>query len=828
MNKPLKYLLIGVGVVILLLAGALAAAATLFDPNDYRDTIAAKVKEQTGRDLQLGEIGLKVFPWLKASARGVVLGNAPDFGSEPFAQVGEADVGVKLFPLLFDRKVEVSTVKLSGLRLNLQVDKDGRNNWADLAKDKPEEEKKEDKAGGFDMKSLDISGVEISDSSAKYSDARSGKSYQIDKLRLETGALSPGKPFDVALGLTAIASAPAASADLDLKTTVDYQAETSLLKLSDLALKLKAAGKQVAGGKDANADLELSGAATVDMARKRVGTENLKLKLKGQGMGLDADTELAAQVLADYGQKLYNAKGLVFTGTVAGQGVPGGKQPLKLSGDFSYDGAKGAMAFEKGALAVAGLDLKTTIRGEGLGEGGTPRLHGPISIAPFNPRPLMNQLGIKLETADPEALKSVSLAANYSGTFSSARFEQMNFKLDQTTMQGMFGLRDFKAKAMEMALKIDEINADRYLPPKKPGQEKPVAAAGDKKFDDQPLPTEALQKLNANGTLDIGKLTINGLKLSNVSLKLSGAPGATQAQNISAQLYGGKVSLSNAMTPGKEPGYAIRTQLSALQAAPFLKDLIGKDPVSGLGNFDVSLNSRGNTYGEFKKALNGDLSFRIENGAVKGFNLAQTVRKAKATLAGNMNYTETEQPVTDFTVFTATAKIINGVLKSDLLDAASPLFRVAGEGQVDLVNETINYLAKPTIVNTITGQEGKGLEQLKGIMIPIRLSGNMYKPKVSLDLKAALQQQATEKLRENLKGEEDKLKAKLGEKLGIPTEKDGKPLDKQELKQELNNKLGDLLFGKKKKQEAAPAPAPAPAEPAAPAEQKPAEAAPAK
>ncbi|HEY0915510.1 MAG TPA: hypothetical protein VGE22_11620, partial [Solimonas sp.] len=144
----------------------------------------------------------------------------------------------------------------------------------------------------------------------------------------------------------------------------------------------------------------------------------------------------------------------------------------------------------------------------------------------------------------------------------------------------------------------------------------------------------------------------------------------------------------------------------------------------------------------------------------------------------------------------------------------------------DLVNETINYLAKPTIVNTITGQEGKGLEQLKGIMIPIRLSGNMYKPKVSLDLKAALQQQATEKLRENLKGEEDKLKAKLGEKLGIQTQKDGKPLDKQELKQELNNKLGDLLFGKKKKQEAAPAPAPA--EPVTPAEQKPVEAAPAK
>ncbi|AXQ31049.1 AsmA family protein [Solimonas sp. K1W22B-7] len=814
MNKPLKYLLIGVGVVVVLLAGALTAAATLFDPNDYRDTIAAKVKEQTGRDLQIGEIGLKVFPWLKASAKGVVLGNAPGFGSEPFAQVGEADVGVKLFPLLFDKKVEVSTVKLSGLRLNLQVDKDGKNNWADLVKEKPEDEKKPKDEQGFNPKSLDISGVEISDSSARYSDARSGKSYQIDKLRLETGALRPGNPFDVNLGLTAIASAPAATADVELKSTVDYQAEADTIKLSGLTLKLKAAGKQIAGGKDANADIELSGGAVVDMAKKLLNTQELKLKLKGQGMGFDADTELAAAILADYGNKLYNAKGLVFTGTVAGADVPGGKQPLKLSGDFSYDGAKGNMAFQQGALAVAGLDLKTSIIGEGLGEGGTPRLHGPISVAPFNPRPLMQQLGIKLETADPEVLKNVSLAANYSGSFTSARFNDLNMKLDQTTMRGMFGISNFKAKAMEMGLKIDEINADRYLPPKKPGQEKPVAAAGNKNFNDQPLPTEALKKLNANGTLDIGKLTINGMKLSNVSLKLSGAPGATQAQDISAQLYGGKVSLTNRMSPGAQPGYAIKTQLSALQAAPFLKDLIGKEPVSGLGNFDVSLNSHGNTYGEFKKALNGDLSFRVENGSVKGFNLAQTVRKAQAALGGNLNDTETEAPQTDFSVFSASARIIDGVLKSDLLDAASPLFRVSGQGQVDLVNETINYLATPTIVNTITGQGGKGLEQLKGIAIPIRLSGNMYKPKVSLDLKAALQQKATEKVR-------DELTNKLGDKLGIATTKDGKKLDKQELKQELNNKLGDLLFGKKKKkEEAAPATAPAPATP--PAEPAPA------
>ena len=73
-------------------------------------------------------------------------------------------------------------------------------------------------------------------------------------------------------------------------------------------------------------------------------------------------------------------------------------------------------------------------------------------------------------------------------------------------------------------MKIDTIDADRYLPPKAP-----EPAAGTKKEPENSdinnirLPTELLEQLNANGTLDIGQLKINGLKMSDVRLKLSGS-----------------------------------------------------------------------------------------------------------------------------------------------------------------------------------------------------------------------------------------------------------------------------------------------------------------
>lgn len=827
MNPLVKKLLIGVGVLLLLIVGIAIAVPLVFDPNDYRDEIAARVKQQTGRELQLGEIGLTVFPWLRATAKGVVLGNAEGFGPQPFAEVGEADVGVKLFPLLFDKRAEVSTVTLKGLRLNLAIDAQGRNNWSDLVKEKPEEEQKqpEDKKG-FDPNQLDISGIEIEDASASFSDARSGKRYDVSRLKLETGAIRPDKPFDVELALNAQSAQPQAAADLELSGRVEQNREAQTLAVRGLQLKLKGGGPKLAGGKDAKADLELQGDVLHNLGKKLLTVDGLQLKLKGSGLGMETDSELKGRVIADLEKALYQLPGLTLSGTVAGAGIPGGKQPLKLSTDAQMDRKAGTLLLDKLQLQTAGLDLRSRIAGSGLGEGQTPSFSGPISIAPFNPRPLLEQLGVKLQTADPQVLTQASLSAQFRGGSRSAHFDQLQLKLDQSTVQGSLGIRDFKTKALELGLKVDQFDADRYLPPKKAqeaGKDKAAPPAGSKTaINDIKLPTEALQKLNANGTIDIAALKLNNLKLSDVRLKLSGAPGSAQTQELSAQLYGGRVATTSRVTPGTEPGVAFKAQLASLNAAPFLKDLIGKDRVSGLGNLTLDLSGRGDTVGELRRTLNGDFAFRVENGAVKGFNLAQVVRRAQATLGGNVAYQEAaEAPQTDFTVFSASARIINGVLKSDQLDGASPLFRVGGAGEIDLANETINYLAKPTIVNTLKGQGGKGLEQLAGLTIPIRLSGNLYHPKVSLDLKTALQQKATEQLRGQLKDKEDelrgKLQEKLGEKLGGSTAT-GEAPSGDALKQQLNDKLGDLLFGKKKK--SAPAePAPQPQTAPPPAEQ---------
>ena len=206
----------------------------------------------------------------------------------------------------------------------------------------------------------------------------------------------------------------------------------------------------------------------------------------------------------------------------------------------------------------------------------------------------------------------------------------------------------------------------------------------------------------------------------------------------------------------------------------------------------------GRTVGAAKKALDGKLAFNLSDGAVKGFNLGQIMRSGQALLARQMPAAATTE-ATDFAELRGSGVIVDGVIKSDDLTAKNPLLRLEGAGEVNLVNETINYLAKPTLVNTAGGQGGKELANLSGIAVPIRISGNLYTPKVSIDWQSALKQQAVTELREKLGVSEEVVREKREELRGKAKEAIGKELLK--------------LFGGKPS--SPPPPAEKPAEPAA-------------
>lgn len=770
MAKPLKIVLIVLGTVLALFVGVAVAVPLLFDPNDYRAQITGAAKDATGRELTLGDIKLSVFPWVAVRLADVSLGNAAGFGTEPFATVGEADVSVKLLPLLLDRRIEIGTVTLAGLSLNLMKNAEGKDNWSDLSKpdETPEEPKPEQPAGesAFDLKSLNVGGIVIEDANLSYSDAQAGKSYKVEHLNLKTGALAVGNPVDLSLALAVISTAPQMRADITLDSQLDADMDNQLYKLDALKLTVKADDSQ-----GMKADIALDGGkSAVDLKAQTVSVDGLNTQIKAAMKDLKADLALSGNLAGKLDTQVFDIAGLKLDGKAAGKSIPGGEQPFSLSGGaMNFDAKQGTMKIVGAVLQAAGLHISTDIAGEGL-LGEEPKLHGPIKLQKFSPREVMTKLGIKPpETADPTVLKEMAFSADFAGGTKSATLKNMKLTMDQTTASGQVNIKDFATQAIEFAFKVDQLDADRYMAPKPAeGSVKEAPVKDGKKPDIAKieLPAKTLDDLNVQGTLDVGLLKASGIKLSNAQVKLAGGKGQVKTQTVSAKLYGGSIGLDHRFTPGAKPQYQFKTSLNTLNAAPFLKDFLGKDYVSGLANFSLNAGGNGLKVGDLLRTLNGDTGFKVENGAVKGFNLASIIRKSKAMLAGNLQYQETEPQQSDFSVFSGSAKIVNGIIKADTLSAAAPLFRLTGAGEIDLVNQTINYLAKPTIVETSKADDGKDFGELKGLTIPVKLSGSLFAPSYKVDLQEALKQKAMAKVNEKVEENKAKIQQKINDKLG--------------------------------------------------------------
>jgi len=248
MGKLLKI----VSGLVLLIVGAAIVAPRVIDPNDYREQIQTVVKEKTGRDLAInGDLSLSLFPWIGIGINDVSLSNAVGFKAEPFAKIQEADVKVKLLPLL-SQQVEVSTVVLKGMSLSLEKNKAGKTNWDDMVhpstepdatKDKPTEQ-----SSTLAMSAIAIGGLQIVDANITWDDASKGVRYSLAGLDLTTDALSLGSPMDVELALTVDSRKPKATVGLKLNGDLVINSAFNQFDFQGMTLVLDAAGNAVPEG----------------------------------------------------------------------------------------------------------------------------------------------------------------------------------------------------------------------------------------------------------------------------------------------------------------------------------------------------------------------------------------------------------------------------------------------------------------------------------------------------------------------------------------------------------------------------------------------------
>jgi AsmA protein len=741
--KVLRIIGIIIAALLVIVAAGIAFVMAKFDASFIKAEVTKVVQEKKQRSLKI-DGPLELTFWPNLGVRVGKLSLSEHKSATEFLALDSVRVSVAVMPLL-SKQIVVDTIELGGAKATLIRHKDGTLNIADLLA--PDKEPSP-------LVKFDIAGIKVANSQLAFRDEQGGATYAVSALNLTTGHLANAAEGPLELAAKVTASKPKTAADLRIAGRYRYDLAKQDFGLAkfDAALKGEVAGVQ-------GLDLALAAAQlAAKPATSELLVDGLTLTAKGK-QGADAfDLKLEAPKLSLTPDKASGEK-IALTANLTGA-------QKTIAAKLGLAGVEGSAK----AVKIARLDLDLDARvGETSARG---KLSSPVAVQVEATTVELPKLAGDLDIASPQMpMKQVKLPlagharANWGKQTADGA---LNTQFDESKIAARFSLARFAPPDIGFDVDIDKLNVDRYFPPAKKADGKVGAggtaakgAAAEEKVD-----LSALKSLNLHGTVKVGQLQVQNVKASNVRLNINAAGGKLDVAPHSANLYDG--TLSGALSVNANGNsVALKQNLAGVNINPLLKDAVEKDVLAGRGSVNLDINTHGDTVTAMKKALAGNASIALKDGAIKGIDLAKTFREAKAKFSTKQDVVQAAKTTdkTDFSEMTASFRIANGVAHNDDLAAKSPFIRLAGSGDIDIGNSRLDYLAKATVVNTSGGQGGKDLDHLKGVTVPVRLSGPFDNVSYKLELGSLVQEAAKAKIEEQKQQIEKKATDKLQDSL---------------------------------------------------------------
>lgn len=245
-----------------------------------------------------------------------------------------------------------------------------------------------------------------------------------------------------------------------------------------------------------------------------------------------------------------------------------------------------------------------------------------------------------------------------------------------------------------------------------------------------------LKSVTAKLNLSAGQLTYNGIRIAQANLQATIAGGKLAASLPNFKLYEGAGTPNlDVDASGKVPAQRIRLSLVNFNAYPFLKDAAGFENLEGIGAITLDLATSGASQRAMVSGLGGTAKFDFADGAVRGINIAKTLRSVSTGILSGWQENVAEK--TDFATLGASFRVAKGQAETSDLRLAGPLVRMAGAGVVDLPPQTLKFRLNPELVASLEGQGGK--TGLKGLGVPVVISGPWARPSIYPDIEGILQ-----------------------------------------------------------------------------------------
>jgi AsmA protein len=788
--------LLGALVLALLLAIGIGIFVATFDANRYKGVATDWVKRELDRTLVIdGPVQLSVLPRLAIKVSGVKLSEhaRPD----EFAAVDEAALSLELMPLL-SRQLVVQRVAAKGVRVTYARNAAGQSNVDDLLATSGEKEKA---AGAGDPPQegaalrFDIGAIELEDVRARIRDDKTPFRGDITLASLKSGRLASGVESPVSLRATLALSEPVARGQLSGDTRMKFDQASGSVALRDMRLEYKG---EAAGLKELA--VTLRGMLSYDGRTQGVAAEGLRVDLDG-ALG---DLRLAnARVAVERFGFDPAAKALSLSQLQARLAGHKGKDPLSFDldwpklevtgqsvqgsdfgGKFSLAGATALEGTFKSAAPAGNFDRLrlSQVNASLKGRSGPRALDGSIRsdllLELARGAAAMERLDVRVQVQEP-SVQPLALTATGNARVSA---EDAAWKLEgtlaplaaQPSAKANRFSTDGTAKLagdvpdLQVRASFDSLDLNQLLPPEPAqGASAPARApsasapAPSSPAADVPVDLQPLRSVNGRFALQAGSLVWKEIRVTDARLDAALDGGLLKVPRVQGKGWGGTIDASG-QADARSNRVGLKLAGSGVDVNALLRTTAGFDRLEGTGRVNADLESLGKSVNEMKSRLKGTAALQLRDGAIRGVNLAKTFRQAKAALTMRQDAVQRASATekTDFSELNATFRIADGVARNDDLEMKSPFLRLGGAGIIDIGRSRIDYTARTTVAATSQGQEGADLALLRGLTIPVKLTG----PLDAVDWQVQWSAVAAGALGNKV---QDKLRDSLGERLGI-------------------------------------------------------------
>ncbi len=733
-RKTVKYSL----VFLALLVVALLAAPFFIDANHYKGLIIEKAEQAIGRKVDMGELHASFFPWVGVRLDNVRIANVKGFSSKAFLQVKSLDVRLALLPLL-SKHVEIKRFVLDGPKLRLERDTSGAGNWEGLfpaarkgvpasavgGAEAPGSPENNVFLAGLTAKSMRMQNGEI-----HYQDMRSGNNITLSHFDVKVDDLQLDQPVHIQV------SGKLSGDTFSIKGKVGPVGTLSTFKIEKLPLQADIQAKSIT--------LDKVAAFIPALAMLHADTLALNARVEQRSSGL----RVTAGTLALRGK--HNA-GMAW------------KIEMSKPGRIKLDRVVVRLTGEKVAQ-MAGF-----VRGIGHALQYQVRINTP-ALSREQLSTWMPDLRT-LYAANPKPWKQIKVGLLAAGDTKHIEFRDIQLILNDELLQASGGIQFGLEPVVRLRIASRVLHIDPWLPrPEKsklqnkvpidnnpssrttpdartgklarigqhgidngngPGAKITQESVGDVAISQEAASEPDLRFMKpwrVTAELQIEHLFLHGLDLAHLHATMTGRHGIFNLDPLRFELAGGQVSEKASLLINRYPAqWTESLKVRGVQVEPVLKALANTDMFAGVMQMDAQLNGIGLLPEAALGHMKGTGNVLLRDGMIKGFDIAGILRNI--TTPGQ----QSGPRQTDFSQLSGSFKVKRGIVSNNDLFVASPLFRLTGYGQVNLIARNMDYHVKPRLVGSLEGQ-GDTEAARKGLVIPLRIEGPLGAPRVKVEM----------------------------------------------------------------------------------------------